>query len=348
MPRQARIDGMGALHHIICRGIERKKIFSDDLDRDDFVSRLENVLVQTSTRCYAWALIPNHFHLLLQTGSVPIATVMRKLLTGYATKFNRRHGRHGHLFQNRYKSVLCQEEPYLLELVRYIHLNPLRAGVVSSLEELRRYRYCGHSRILARNSDPWIAAEKVFERFGKNMKTSRIAYEAFVADGVTQGKRNDLIGGGLYRSAGGWSAVKSARSSGVFLKSDERILGDSDFVERVLESADEQMERRIRYRKQGVNLDTLAEIVAEVLGVPPQEVKAPGRKHCRVHARSLYCYWAARELGATATSLARRFNLSQPAISLAVTRGERLVAEHGWSLTGFLKLGVMSNCKRNL
>lgn len=107
MPRQARIDGAGALHHIICRGIERKEIFSDNLDRDDFVSRLENVLVQTSTRCYAWALIPNHFHLLLQTGNVPVATVMRKLLSGYATKFNRRHGRHGHLSQNRYKSILC-------------------------------------------------------------------------------------------------------------------------------------------------------------------------------------------------------------------------------------------------
>ncbi|MDD2338408.1 MAG: transposase, partial [Geobacteraceae bacterium] len=266
MPRQARIDGEGALHHIICRGIERKEIFSDDLDRDDFVSRLENVLAQTSTRCYAWALIPNHFHLLLQTGSVPVATVMRKLLTGYATKFNRRHGRQGHLFQNRYKSILCQEEPYLLELVRYIHLNPLRAGVVSSLEELRGYRYCGHSRILARKSDPWIATEQVLTRFGKRMKASRNAYEAFIADGVAQGKRNDLIGGGLFRSAGSWSAVMSARSSGILLKSDERILGDSDFVDRILESADEEMERRVRYCQQGVDLDKLAEIVAEVLG----------------------------------------------------------------------------------
>lgn len=337
MPRQARIDGAGALHHIICRGIERREIFSDDQDRDDFASRLESVLGKTSTQCYAWALIPNHFHLLLQTGSVPVATVMRKLLTGYATKFNHRHGRHGHLFQNRYKSILCQEEPYLLELVRYIHLNPLRAGVVSSLEELRSYRYCGHSRIIARNTDSWIAAEQVLSRFGKNMKASRNAYEAFVADGVALGKRNDLIGGGLFRSAGGWSAVVSARSSGIFLKSDERILGDSDFVERILESAEEEMERRIRYRHQGVDLDTLAEIVAGIVGVAPAEFEAPGRQPNRVQARSLYCYWATRELGATTTSLAKRFNLTQPAISMAVSRGERLVAEHGWCLPDFLK-----------
>ena len=124
MPRQARIDAPGALQHIICRGIERRAIFQDDVDRDDFVRRLSMVLLETDTRCYAWALIPNHFHLLLKTGTVPIAALMHKLLTGYAVRYNRRHGRHGHLFQNRYKSILCQEETYLLQLIRYIHLNP--------------------------------------------------------------------------------------------------------------------------------------------------------------------------------------------------------------------------------
>jgi len=122
MPRQARIDAPGALHHIICRGIERKKIFQDDTDRNDFVNRLGTVLIETSTACYAWSLIPNHFHLLLRTGNSPIATIMRRLLTGYAVTFNRRHRRHGHLFQNRYKSILCQEDLYFLELVCYIHL----------------------------------------------------------------------------------------------------------------------------------------------------------------------------------------------------------------------------------
>ena len=122
MPRQARIDAPGALHHIICRGIERRNIFRDDTDRDNFVLRLRKLLLCTSTRCFAWALIPNHFHLLLETGAVPIATVMRRLLTGYTVTFNLRHHRCGHLFQNRYKSILCQKESYLLELVRYIHL----------------------------------------------------------------------------------------------------------------------------------------------------------------------------------------------------------------------------------
>ena len=130
MPRKARIDASGALHHIIARGIDRNTIFQDDSDRKNFIDRLATILNETKTVCYAWALIPNHFHLLLRTGLAPVATVMRRLLTGYAMSYNRRHQRHGHLFQNRYKSILCQEDIYLLELVRYIHLNPLRAGIV--------------------------------------------------------------------------------------------------------------------------------------------------------------------------------------------------------------------------
>jgi len=124
MPRKARIDAPGALHHIIVRGIERRKIFKDDTDRINFLDRLCKVLSETGTKCFAWALIPNHFHLLLRTGPGGLASLMRRLLTGYAVSFNRRHKRHGQLFQNRYKSFICQEDAYLKELVRYIHLNP--------------------------------------------------------------------------------------------------------------------------------------------------------------------------------------------------------------------------------
>ena len=133
MPRKARIDAPGALHHVIVRGIERKAIFKDRFDRTNFVKRLGTILLETDTPCYAWVLMHNHVHMLLKTGLTPIATVMRRLLTGYAQQFNRRHRRHGHLFQNRYKSFLCQEDAYFLELVRYIHLNPLRAHVVKDL-----------------------------------------------------------------------------------------------------------------------------------------------------------------------------------------------------------------------
>ncbi len=133
MPRKARIDAAGALHHIIVRGIEGRKVFRDDADRENFLDRLADLIPKTRTRCFAWALLPNHAHLLLQTGLLPIASLMRRLLTGYAVSFNLKYRRHGHLFQNRYKSILCQEDAYLKELVRYIHLNPLRAGLVARL-----------------------------------------------------------------------------------------------------------------------------------------------------------------------------------------------------------------------
>jgi putative transposase len=136
MPRKARIDAPGALHHIIVRGIDRNPIFKGSEDYENFLVRLGRILQETSTTCYAWALIPNHVHLLLRTGTTPISSVMRRLLTGYAQYFNRLHNRHGYLFQNRYKSFLCETDPYLLELVRYIHLNPIRANILHDIKTL--------------------------------------------------------------------------------------------------------------------------------------------------------------------------------------------------------------------
>ena len=156
MPRQARLDAPGLLQHVMARGIERRKLFRDDKDRKSFLNRLTLILEETQTQCYAWALIPNHFHLLLRTGPTPLSKVMRRLMTGYAVTFNKRHKRSGHLFQNRYKSVVCEEDPYLLELIRYIHLNPLRAGIVKDLKVLDKYPWTGHSYILGKKKTPLI------------------------------------------------------------------------------------------------------------------------------------------------------------------------------------------------
>ena len=145
MPRQARLDAPGVLHHVMVRGIERRVIFRDDADRADFVARLATSVTDTDLTGYAWALLPNHTHLLVPTGPRPLPRVMRSLLTGYAGAFNRRHHRVGHLFQNRYKSIVVEDEPYLLELTRYIHLNPLRAGVIKTPAALDRYAWTGHT-----------------------------------------------------------------------------------------------------------------------------------------------------------------------------------------------------------
>ena len=138
MPRQARLDAPQTLHHVMVRGLERRVIFRDDADRMDFVARLADLAEQGAWTIYAWALLPNHAHLLVQTGTRPLPRSIRSHLTGYAGAFNRRYHRVGHLFQNRYKSIVVEEEPYLLELVRYLHLNPLRAQVVPDPRPLGR------------------------------------------------------------------------------------------------------------------------------------------------------------------------------------------------------------------
>jgi REP element-mobilizing transposase RayT len=332
MPRKARIDAPGALHHIIGRGIERRRIFWDNEDRDRFVERLGIVLNETSTVCYGWALLSNHFHLLLRTGQSPIAHVMRRLLTGYVVTFNRRHRRSGQLFQNRYKSILCQENPYLLELARYIHLNPLRAKLVKTMPQLDHYKYCGHSMLMGYSSQDWQDVEKVLGLFGKRVSSARRQYRVFVEKGIGQGKRTDLIGGGLIRSSGGWAAFKSKSKERVHLKGDERILGDSDFVTMVLAQAQEKMERRYRLEAQGLDLGQVVRRVSQLLDIDSNEILSVGKQPLRVKAKSLVCYWAVTELGLAGTEVAKFLGLTQPAVSKAVQRGAQLARENHLNL----------------
>ncbi len=133
--------------------------------------RLEDILSGTETMCYAWAIMPNHFHILLRTGPFQISHIMRRLLTRYSIYFNRRHRRYGHLFQNRYKSILCQEEPCFQELVRYIHLNPLRADLVNGIGALDKYPYSGHSALMGKIKNEWQDTKYVLGWFGKGDQT---------------------------------------------------------------------------------------------------------------------------------------------------------------------------------
>ncbi|GKT09515.1 transposase [Desulforhabdus sp. TSK] len=332
MTRQARIDAPDALHHIICRGIERGQIFLDDADRDHFVQRLAAVLSETSTSCFAWALIPNHFHLLVRTGSVPISVVMRRLLTGYSVHFNRRHHRSGHLFQNRYKSILCQQDPYLLELVRYIHLNPLRARIISDLSQLDRYPYSGHSRLVGTIDDGWQDTESVLMLFAESVRSARTRYADFVESGHSMGRRPELTGGGLVRSAGGWSALQALRQTKDRMKSDERILGDSDFVESALVGAREAMERKYRLKSLGCDLGTIVTRVSQLFDVPETRIKSSGKEPDRVKAKSVAAYWAVKELGMAGTEVGNELSLTQSAVSRAVRRGEEIVREFGLSI----------------
>jgi len=269
-------------------------------------------------------LMHNHVHLLLKTGLTPVATLMRRLLTGYAQQFNRRHRRHGQLFQNRYKSFLCQEDAYLLELVRYIHLNPLRAGVVKDLKTLNNYAWCGHRVLMGKVSCGWQDREYVLRLFGKKEGPARRAYAAFIAKGQNQGRRQELVGGGLIRSVGGWAALKGFQRDGIRVKGDERILGSSNFVEEVLKKANERLEQRTLLQANGPNLAQLIKKVAKYYHIDLEELKTASKARTVSLARSVLCYLAVRKLLFSCAEVARTLNISTSAVSKSVAKGQAL------------------------
>jgi putative transposase len=278
MPRGPRLDVEGALHHVMVRGIERRDIFQTDVDREDLLARLAVIVPACGVAIYAWSLMPNHFHLLLRSGSTGLSTFMRRLQTGYAVAFNRRHRRVGHLFQNRFKSVLVEEEPCFLELVRYLHLNSLRAGVVKSLRELDSYPWSGHAVLLGKREASWQNADEVLERFGKEYKRARHAYRQFVSDGMTQGRRPELSGGGLIRSIGGRQKLEAFQRGRERWLSDERVLGSGDFVKQVTEESERCESFRARPELQEEELKHLLEQLSTRYKIDIKEVCGPSRR----------------------------------------------------------------------
>ena len=259
MPRQSRLDAPGVLHHVMGRGIEKRNIFINDADRRDFVERLALLSDDGAWDIYAWALLPNHFHLLCRTRSRPLPSSMRKLLTGYVVNFNHRHRRRGHLFQNRYKSIVCQEDRYFKELVRYIHLNLLRAGLVDDLNHLAHSPWSGHSAVLGFYKSPWQDTGYVLSQFGHN-HNGRANYLQFVKEGAGQGRRPEAY--------------------------DQRILGDSEFVQEVTTGLDDRVKRNLRLSGQRTDIDSLAAGVCRQYKISAGELCSGSRRQNVVQARA--------------------------------------------------------------
>ena len=322
MPRGPRLDAPGVLHHVMVRGIEGRSLFRDDRDRDDFVGRLADLARSGALAVYAWALLPNHVHLLVRTAARPLAHSMRSILTGYAGVFNRRHRRTGHLFQNRYRSIVVEEEPYLLELVRYLHLNPIRAEVVADLRTLGHYSYTGHAALVGSVPRPWQATGDVLARFARDIRRARYQYRAFVAEGISLGRRPELQGGGLVRSLGGWEAVQELRRGREAYTGDERILGSSDFVEDVRQEVEERTRHEVEAHSRCVALPALAKRIGESMGISPEWVLGRSRVPAAARARQILAHVWVERLGQRASELARVLGQTRGNISLAAKRGE--------------------------
>ena len=289
-------------------------------DRENFLERLSDLCRADALSVYAWALMGNHFHLLLRTDNQLLSKSMRKLLTGYVVNYNRRHTRYGHLFQNRYKSILCEDDPYLLELTRYIHLNPLRAGIVKNAKELKEYQWCGHSAITGRVRWEWQDTDTVRAYFSETQKEAFENYEDFVEEGIDAGSRPELVGGGLIRSCGGWSQVLSLRRAGSKVFSDERILGSSEFVNTVIADAEEKAKETFRLSLKIADLPSLALEVCEGEGIDEAELRSGFRKKKVVKSRRLFCQIAVKKMGYSGVDVARFLGINTSAVNrLAVS-----------------------------
>jgi len=334
MPRGPRLDAPGCLHHVFARGVERRAIFCDDTDRDDFLRRLGQLAAHSATEVLAWAMVDNHFHLLVRSTEVSLSDVMRCLLTGYAVRFNRRHKRSGYLFQNRFKSILVEQEPYLLELVRYIHLNPVRAHLLSGVEALDNYPWTGHATLVGRIARPWQATAPVLALFARTEGDAREAYQQFVLAGVGDGRREDLMGGGLRRSRRGWLRLSGEARGRDLWAFDECILGSSDFVQRVLATVDVGTPRAMACLVDGGSKE-LSEVLsraAVLCATSPQEIASSSRRPGAVAGRALVCAAAVLHLGMAQNALARWLGLTRQSVRRGIERSDRILAELGRNL----------------
>ncbi|NTU54115.1 MAG: hypothetical protein HGA97_10540 [Chlorobiaceae bacterium] len=314
MPRGPRLDTPGTLHHVMIRGIEKGMIFRDDIDRTEFLDRLGRLAGSLGTGIYAFVLMSNHVNLLLKSGSDGLPAFMRRLLSGYAQYFNRRHKRVGHLFQNRYKSIICDEKANFEKLVAYIHLNPLRAGLVPTFQQMALYPWSGHAALMNEVACDWMERDYVLRFFGKTEGLAKQAYRSFAEQEIGIDQEKELSGGGMVRSQGGWSKVLSMRKSGERVSGDDRILGSDDFVREILRDAQDRkdvqlpaIERYEIFNQEVMNICADAGVTEALLssgsrmGYLPLMRKELARKAVIEHGVSIA--EAARLLGVTTSAI---------------------------------------------
>ncbi|MDO8892567.1 MAG: transposase [Sulfurimicrobium sp.] len=182
MSRPIRIEFPDALYHVTARGDRREDIFEDDQDRLTFLKTLEQVINQFNWTCYAWCMMDNHYHLLIQTPDGNLSKGMRQLNGVYTQASNRRHRRVGHLFQGRFKAILVDKDAYLLELARYIVLNPVRAGMVKAPKDWAWSSY--RASMGLEPAPPWLAEDGLLAMFAKRRSLAQQRYEQFVSEGT--------------------------------------------------------------------------------------------------------------------------------------------------------------------
>ena len=266
MARRPRIEFSGALYHVIVRGNQRQEIFHDEADYRKYLSLLCAYKERYQSKLFAYTLMSNHVHLIIETGETPLSKVLQGLNQSYTQYYNLRWRTVGHLFQGRYKAILCDRDEYLLALVRYIHLNPVRAGIV---EEASRYLWSSHRVYLGMENASGVDVDEVLNMFSSGKGVARRRYLGFVREGIGDGGEGEY-----YRTL------------------DQRILGSEEFAKEV----QRQGEKPVKLPTKVPSLAMLAHAVSEASGVRVSDLRGPGATPTQARARRLLVL-SAREAG---------------------------------------------------
>ena len=314
MPTKKRIVVPGAIAHIMARGIDGLVIFGEDSDRICFLNQLEAALAKTGYLCYAWALMDNHYHIVVRCSDQQFDRLMRTLNSRYARYFNRKYQRRGYLFQDRFKSIISQDQRYLEELIRYVHLNPLRAGICKNIEELDIYSWCGHRILLGNSENRFQAIEPVLRRFGSTKESARAAYRTFIQAGI--------------ESIGSEWIIDAVRRSnqGVDRKDKPEcwVIGDRDFVVSVMEKYKKRLKARGALRKKWSIADVF-EHIARRYKVNPEVLKKRSRSTSVSECRQRCAYLCCRVIGYSLEEVAEFMKISSPAVFWAAKKGGELI-----------------------
>jgi REP element-mobilizing transposase RayT len=299
MARQPRLHVEGGVYHVILRGNGGQNIFFSIADRRFFYDLIAEGCRRFGYRVHGFCLMRNHVHLIVEVGATPLSRPMQNLSFRYGRWINRREGHSGHLFQGRFRALLIEADSYLLELVRYVHLNPVRADLVEAAED---YPWSGHRAYLGLEKLPWLTTERVLGQFDRHEASARAHYRAFVRGGSAAGHRDEF-----HRGA-----------------DDSRVLGSAAFLESVLrppagpETAPGQ--------GQTPGLGAIVDRVCARYGLGADELAGPGRRRLCSEARGVIGHLARGSAAASLSEVARRFNRDLTTMSRAVRRVEVLAA----------------------
>ena len=292
MARQPRLHIPGGLYHVMLRGNGGQSIFQVDEDREQLATLVAEGVRRFAHRIHGYCWMPTHVHLAMQVDQVPLAKIVQNLSFRYTRWFNRRAERLGHLFQGRYQAILVDAEAYLLELIRYIHLNPVRAGLV---QDPAAYPWSGHSAYLGKTPVSWLTTDWVLSQLADTLPLARRRYRQFVNQGLPEGHRQEFHQG----TAQG------------------RLLGNDTFLENALRQANQPIPITLEPEM----------IIAERRGLEESALPAPDRRRHLAAARALIAYLAVETGAATLTTLGERLNRDVATLSNAVRRLRERLAE---------------------